>query len=135
MESTSTLYDAIGVSVDASTEQIRKKTRQLVNDVRESDKRNSEKNELIRFFKRARETLINPDTRKEYDQSIGIETISNDETCVNDADSIMSVQPFQPFGLLGSLIGPMETRRVVLVYRKVTARKFSRFGIHQGSKP
>lgn len=113
------LYDAIGVSADASSDKIKRKTRQLVNEIRGSNKRNSEKNELVRFFKSARDTLTDPGTRKEYDESIGIETFGRDE---RDADSKSVVsfeapQPFQPFGVLsalgnlghpGSLFGPIE---------------------------
>ena len=73
------LYDAVGVSADASADKIKRRTRKLINEVRESDKRNAEKNELIRFFKRARETLCDPDARREYDRSIGIETIDTTE--------------------------------------------------------
>jgi curved DNA-binding protein CbpA len=117
MEPTPTLYDAIGVSVDASADKIKRKVRKLVEEVRGSDKRNTEKNELIRFFKSARDTLANPDARKEYDQSIGIETVSNNDTAADDAESIVSFQPFQPFGALGalgsigSLLSPIESSR------------------------
>jgi len=123
MENTTapTLYDAIGVNVDASSEKIRKKTRKLINDVRESDKRNSEKNELIRFFKSARGTLCNPFERKQYDASIGIETVvKEEEEEMQDCDmgSVVpfeAFQPMQPFGALGalgslgSLLSPIET--------------------------
>ncbi|CAM9206813.1 unnamed protein product [Pylaiella littoralis] len=71
------MYDAIGVGADASTDRIRKATRRMVNEVRASDKRNSEKNELIRFFKRAREVLTDPRAREDYDRSIGIETVGH----------------------------------------------------------
>ncbi|CAN0248645.1 unnamed protein product [Ectocarpus sp. 6 AP-2014] len=105
MENTApNLYDAIGVSADASADKIRRKTRQLVNEVRESDKRNSEKNELIRFFKSARETLTDADARQKYDESIGIETFARDE---RDSGTNMvpyeSFQPFEPFGAVGAL--------------------------------
>lgn len=118
---TPNLYDAIGVSADASSESIKKKTRQLINEVRESDKRNSEKNELIRFFKSLRKTLCDPFERKEYDASIGIETVAKQEEGGHDYDNSGSVVPFealnplQPFGALGvlgnlgSLLSPMET--------------------------
>lgn len=81
-QSTPNLYDAIGVNADASADKIKRKTRKLINDVKESDNRNSKKNELIRFFKGARETLTDRDAREEYDRSIGIETISasNEQT-------------------------------------------------------
>lgn len=111
------LYDAIGVSADASTDKIKKKTRKLVSEVRESDKRNSEKNELIRFFKSARETLTDPDARKEYDASIGIETFVRDEDGI-DTESMVpfeAFRPYEPFGAigalgnLGSLLAPAET--------------------------
>lgn len=111
------LYDAIGVGADASADKIKRKTRQLVHEVRQSDKRNSEKNELIRFFKSARETLTDPDARNKYDESIGIETFARDERDA-EAESVVpydTFQPFQPFGAigalgnLGSLLGPMET--------------------------
>ncbi|AAK14503.1 unnamed protein product [Ectocarpus sp. 4 AP-2014] len=120
MENTApNLYDAIGVSADASADKIRRKTRQLVNEVKESDKRNSEKNELIRFFKSARETLTDSDARKKYDESIGIETFAREE---RDAGTKMvpyeTFQPFEPFGAIGalggalgnigSLLGPMQ---------------------------
>ncbi|CAM9092433.1 unnamed protein product [Ectocarpus sp. 12 AP-2014] len=87
-ESAPSLYDAIGVNAGASAEKIRRKTRKLINDVKESDKKTSEKNELIRFFKDARETLSDRDARIEYDRSIGIETISANN------DQAESVVPF-----------------------------------------
>ena len=106
MENTApNLYDAIGVSADASTDKIKKKTRKLVSEVRESDKRNSEKNELIRFFKSARDTLTDPDARKEYDASIGIETLPRDEE-ESEAQSMVPfevLQPYKPFGTIGAL--------------------------------
>ncbi|CAM9567003.1 unnamed protein product [Sphacelaria rigidula] len=80
MGNTTTLYDTIGETADAPTDKIRRKTRKLVNEARELDKRNAEKNELIRFFKSARDTLTNLDARKEYDKSIGIETVIHNET-------------------------------------------------------
>ncbi|CAM9103103.1 unnamed protein product [Ectocarpus sp. 8 AP-2014] len=110
------LYDAIGVGADASADEIKRKTRQLVNEVKESDKRNSEKNELIRFFKSARETLTDPDARKEYDGSVGIETFARHEREA-DTESVVpyetfeTFQPFGPIGALGnigSLLGPMQ---------------------------
>jgi len=112
------LYDAIGVSADASTDKIKKKTRKLVSEVRESNKRNSEKNELIRFFKSARETLTDPDARKKYDASIGIETFVRDDDDGVETESIVPFevfQPYEPFGAvgaignLGSLLAPVET--------------------------
>lgn len=122
MENTApNLYDAIGVSADASADKIRRKTRQLVNEVKESDKRNSEKNELIRFFKGARETLTDSGARKKYDESIGIETFARDErdagTDTNTDSSVVpyeTFQSFEPFGAIGalgnigSLLGPMQ---------------------------
>lgn len=87
------LYDAIGVGADASADEIRKTTRKLMTDVRESDNRNSEKNELIRFFKSARETLMDNRAREEYDRSIGIETI-------NDMASVVPFEPLQHFQTL-----------------------------------
>lgn len=119
------LYDAIGVSADASADKIRRRTRQLVNEVKESDKRNSEKNELIRFFKSARDTLTDAGARKEYDESIGIETFARDEreggTATDTATSTVvpyeTFQSFEPFraigalgnmNTLGSLLGPMQ---------------------------
>lgn len=127
MENTTpNLYDAIGVNADASSESIKKRTRKLINEVRESDKRNSEKNELIRFFKSLRKTLCDPSERKEYDASIGIETVAKQEGEGHnyDADAVVpfeALNPLQPFGALGalgalgdignlgSLLGPMET--------------------------
>lgn len=124
MENTTpNLYDAIGVSADASSERIKKKTRKLINEVRQSDKRNSEKNELIRFFKSLRKTLCDPSERKEYDASIGIETVAKQEEEGHDYDAssvvpFEALNPLQPFGALGalgalgnlgSLLSPMET--------------------------
>ena len=124
MENTTpNLYDAIGVSADASSERIKKKTHKLINEVRESDKRNSEKNELIRFFKSLRKTLCDPSERKEYDASIGIDTVEKQEEEGRDYDgnsvvpfeSLNTLQPFGGLGTfgalgnLGSLLSPMET--------------------------
>lgn len=117
MESTPSLYDAIGLSADASSDKIKKKTRKLINDVKESDKRNSEKNELIRFFKRARDTLTDSDGRKQYDESIGIETVAKNESHADETASVVpfeGFQPYAPFGALGALsnlssvLGPVE---------------------------
>lgn len=112
-------YDAMGVSADSSADKIKKKTRKLISEVKESDKRNSEKNELIRFFKSARDTLVDPDARKDYDESIGIDTVAKTESRVDDTESMVpfetTFQPFQPFGVLGalgnlgSLISPVQT--------------------------
>ena len=116
---TPNLYDAIGVRADASADKIKKKTRKLVTEVRESDKKNSEKNELIRFFKSARETLVDPGQRKQYDESIGIETFARDESDTGDEEPIVPFEPFQPyqpFGAVGalsnlrSMLAPMETQ-------------------------
>lgn len=117
-QSTPNLYDAIGVNADASAEKIKRKTRKLINDVKESDNRNSKKNELIRFFKGARETLTDRDAREEYDRSIGIETISSSneqtESMVpfdHDVDVEHQHDPFHPsiLGALGALstFGPI----------------------------
>lgn len=123
MENTApNLYDAIGVSADASADKIRRRTRQLVNEVKESDKRNSEKNELIRFFKSARDTLTDSDARTKYDESIGIETFARDEReagATTDTSTVVpyeTFQSFEPFGAIGalgnmnigSLLGPMQ---------------------------
>lgn len=106
------MYDAIGVGADASADEIKKATRRLVTEVRESDKRKSEKNELIRFFKRAREVLVDPNTREEYDRSIGIDTISNSNSNIvyntNDAES--SVVPFEPFVNNFTTLHPFATQ-------------------------
>ncbi|CAM9104074.1 unnamed protein product [Ectocarpus sp. 12 AP-2014] len=118
MENTTpNLYDAIGLSADASVDMIKKKTRKLINEVRESDKRNSEKNELVRFFRSARETLTDPGARKEYDESIGIQTFARDESDGDFSGPVVPFQGFQPFGALGAvgslgslpLLGPVET--------------------------
>ncbi|CAN0597906.1 unnamed protein product, partial [Ectocarpus sp. 12 AP-2014] len=84
-------------------------------------KRNSEKNELIRFFKGARDTLTDSDARKKYDESIGIETFARDERDAGTTDTSTVVpyetfQSFEPFGAIGalgnmnigSLLGPMQ---------------------------
>ncbi len=114
------LYDAIGVNAGASAEKIRKKTRRLIHDVRESGQTDEEKIELIRFFKSARDTLCNPDSRREYDATIGIETVGASDECTQEA----AVVPFElassiqhPFGALGALgalgsvgaLGPLES--------------------------
>lgn len=104
------LYDAIGVGVDASSDKIKKKTRKLIHEVKESDKKNSAKNELIRFFKSARETLCDARARREYDSSIGIETVGTDNGVDPEFSNTESMIPFetaqpfrQPFGALGAL--------------------------------
>ena len=105
------LYDAIGVNAEASSDEIKKKTRKLMNEVRQSDKRNSEKNELLRFFKSVRETLCDASQRERYDSSIGIETAAKEESCV----PFEGFGPMRAFGApgvlggLGSLLSPMET--------------------------
>lgn len=111
---TPNLYDAIGVSAEASSDEIKKKTRKLMNEVRQSDKRNSEKNELLRFFKSVRETLCDSSQRERYDGSIGIETAvkEEDQSCVPFDSSFGPMQPFGVRGVLGSLgslLSPMET--------------------------
>lgn len=104
------LYDAIGVGADASSDKIKKKTRKLIHEVRESNKTNSAKNELIRFFKSARETLCDARARREYDSSIGIVTVGTDDSADPEISSTESLIPFetmqpfrQPFGVLGAL--------------------------------
>lgn len=106
------LYDAIGVGVDASSDKIKKKTRKLIHEVKESDKKNSAKNELIRFFKNARETLCDARARREYDSSIGIETVGTDDSVDpefsnTNTESMIpfeTMQPLrQPFGVFGAL--------------------------------
>ncbi len=103
------LYDAIGVGVDASSDKIKKKTRKLIREVKESDKNNSAKNELIRFFKSARETLCDARARREYDSSIGIDTVGSDNGVDSEFSNTESMIPFattqpfrQPFGALGA---------------------------------
>ena len=95
-ETPPSLYDAIGVSADASPEEIRRTARARMNEVKVSDKPRSEKNELIRFFKRARDTLTDPAARQEYDLSIGIETVSSSSPRAQDDPRTESMVPFEP---------------------------------------
>ena len=119
-ETPPSLYDAIGVSADASPEEIKRTARARMNEVKLSDKPRSEKNELIRFFRKARDTLTDPAARQDYDLSIGIETVT--ATQAQDDPMLESMVPFeafQPFhqsmypcraassalGVMGSLFG------------------------------
>jgi len=103
-DTTPTLYDTIGVSADASADEIRTIIRQLANEVRDSRKTKFEKNELLRFFSNTRETLTDSYKRRQYDMSIGIETIDNG----GEERSIVRFERsdiLQPVGVLDSLIG------------------------------
>jgi len=86
-EGSPTLYDALGLTPEASREKIQKKCKKMVRSVRESDSKNSEKNELIRFIKKSRDTLIDSKSREEYDRTIGIETLQKEKSVQNDTFS------------------------------------------------
>ena len=77
-ESPPTLYDALGLTPEASGDKIRKTCKKMIQSVRESDSRNSEKNELIRFIKKSRDTLKDTKSRETYDRTIGIETLTKE---------------------------------------------------------
>ena len=98
-----TLYDSIGVKPDASEETILRSVKRMTKSIRSSDERNSKKNELLRFVKKARDTLLDPDTRESYDRSIGIETLKREDRLVGYNEK-RSVNRDPISELLGSIV-------------------------------
>ena len=89
MSSTPTLYDTLGVTVNASTGEIRRAAKKMSIVVKDGDSSNSEKREFIKFLKRTRDTLSDPEQRSMYDETIGIQTIQK---------ASKSQQSIVPFG-------------------------------------
>ena len=70
-----TLYDVIGVTPEASEDEIHRSIKKATKKIRESDIPREEMKNILRYIKQARETLMDPQRREEYDKTIGIETI------------------------------------------------------------
>lgn len=100
--SDATLYETIGVTPDASNDQIKKATKKMARDAKDSDMRNSEKNKILRFIKKTREVLLDPSSREEYDKTIGIETVHR--------SSRNHIVPYQtnPDPVLGAITSVMD---------------------------
>jgi len=97
-----TLYDVIGLTPEASEKQIYRAVKRATRLVKESDVSVSEKKNLIKMMKRARDTLMDPRTREEYDRTIGIETIRD----VRDDSGMTHARSSHPMeSLMGSLVG------------------------------
>ncbi len=105
IEGSTNLYEALGLTPEASEEKIRKTCKKMTKSVRESDSKNSEKNELIRFIKKSRNTLIDPESREKYDRTIGIETLGPD-TLQKDTDGYNPLSGFM--GSLGPILSSMH---------------------------
>jgi len=116
--SSPTLYEAIGVTPDASEERIRKATRRMARKVKKSDTSNSEKNKVLRFIKETRETLFDEDSRAEYDSTIGIETVRRSRNNISTnmhqmvphgSSSINPISSMMGSGGLFSMINDMSS--------------------------
>ena len=101
-----TLYDVIGLTPEASEKKIYRAVKRVAKSIKESDVSEPEKKKLVKMIKKARDTLMDPQSREEYDRSIGIETIreARDDSGMTHAGSS---EPMM--GLLGSLIGSNGT--------------------------
>ena len=98
------LYDVIGMTPEASDREIYKAVKKTARSVKDSDATKSEKKNLMKFIKKARDTLLDPELREKYDRTIGIETIRSN---LDNVD-VMSSHSFNPVeDLLGSLGGSM----------------------------
>lgn len=101
------LYDTLGIGPDATEEDIKKSAKKMMKSIRESDARNSEKNELLRFLKNTRNTLVDPQSREAYDRTIGIQTIYGSGRCVEPDRQI--VDSVVPFSLGEPAVDPMNS--------------------------
>jgi curved DNA-binding protein CbpA len=105
-----TLYDVIGLTPEASEKTIYREVKRKARAVKESDASRGDKKNLIKILKEARDTLMDPRSREEYDRTIGIDTIR--KTTGEDADVDIDIdldpgmtQAAPPFDPLASLLG------------------------------
>lgn len=97
-----TLYSVIGITPEASEKEIYRAVKKTAKSVKESDASKSEKKNLIKYIKLARDTLMEPGSREEYDRTIGIETINRNQ------DVILGSRPSPASSFMGDIIGSME---------------------------
>lgn len=97
-----TLYSVIGLTPEASEKEIYRAVKKTAKSVKESDASKSEKKNLIKYIKLARDTLMEPGSREEYDRTIGIETINRNQ------DVILGSRPSPASSFMGDIIGSME---------------------------
>jgi len=95
-----TLYDVIGLTPEASEKKIYRAVKRVAKSIKESDVSEPEKKKLVKMIKKARDTLMDPQSREEYDRSIGIETIRE----VGSDGTNGSLVPFESSGPIGSMI-------------------------------
>jgi hypothetical protein len=123
------LYDALGLTPEASREKIRKTCKKMVRSVRESDSKNSEKNELIRFIKKSRDTLIDSKSREEYDRTIGIETLTEETHIQNDPLSTFmgSMSPLisSVHGSINNAMEPVGINSGMVPYNSIQQNPFN----------
>lgn len=98
-----TLYSVIGLTPEASEKEIYRAVKRTAKSVKESDAPKSEKKNLIKYIKLARNTLMEPDSREEYDRTIGIDTIKRGQDF--EPGFVMNARPGSPLSTLGDMIG------------------------------
>lgn len=102
----SNLYGVIGLTPEASDKDIYRAVKKTAKCVKESDAPKSEKKNLIKYIKRARDTLMDPTLREEYDRTIGIDTIRSvrDDSGMTHTGFMSNTSPLE--NILGSSIVP-----------------------------
>lgn len=98
-----TLYSVIGLTPEASEKEIYRAVKKTAKSVKESDASKSEKKNLIKYIKLARDTLMEPGSREEYDRTIGIDTIKRGQDF--EPEYTMGARPMLPSSTLGDMIG------------------------------
>lgn len=112
-----TLYSVIGLTPEASEKEIYRAVKNTARSVKESDAPKSEKKNLIKYIKLARDTLMEPGSREEYDRTIGIGTINrgqdydpehvmdtrHDPSPITLGDMIGSLGSIEPIGSMGPI--------------------------------
>ncbi len=102
-----TLYGVIGLTPEASEKEIYRAVKRTAKSVKESDASKSEKKNLIKYIKLARDTLMEPGSREEYDRTIGIDTIKRGQDF--EPGFIMNTSSGSPPNTLGDMIGSIGT--------------------------
>lgn len=98
-----TLYSVIGLTPEASEKEIYRAVKKTARSVKESDAPKSEKKNLIKYIKIARDTLMEPGSREEYDRTIGIDTLKRGQDL--ESGYMMGTRSDSPPSTLGDIIG------------------------------
>lgn len=109
-----TLYSVIGLTPEASEKEIYRAVKKTAKSVKESDASKSEKKNLIKYIKLARDTLMEPGSREEYDRTIGIDTIKRGQDF--EPAYIMGARPMSPSSTLGDMIGSIGSTSSIVPF-------------------